>query len=79
MAETLQPLGDTTYRDSVISNCTELLPEWVDLKTRVERTAGLDRQLTNRYDLVYKQMDRYLQQLFILNVGLGEGDGNVTA
>lgn len=55
-----------------------LWPDWVDLTRRVERTSGLDRQLKNKHDSVYKRMDSYLDEYFANQVllGLGEGGGD---
>lgn len=75
------PLPNLERSELLKAYCLGIYPEWVDLKNRVERTNGLDRQLSNKYDIVYKTMDSYLEELFanMVIVELEAEHGTVTA
>lgn len=57
-------------KELLITECKEEWAIWLPLKHRVERTAGLDRQLTNEYGVSYNIMDKLLEKLFDANVKL---------
>lgn len=57
-------------KELLISECKEEWAIWLPLKHRVERTAGLDRQLTNEYGVSYNIMDKLLEKVFAANVKL---------
>jgi hypothetical protein len=75
----LLPLPNLERSEFLIASCQGLHPAWVNLKGRVERTAGLDRQLSNNYQSVYKAMDSLLEELFANMVILGLEATNGTA
>lgn len=62
-------------KEMLITECQEEWAIWLPLKHRVERTGGLDRQLTNEYDVSYSIMDKLLEKVFDTNVKLEAFDG----